>query len=250
MPELAYEPASLAITGGTFVLYPYRLDYTPAALTVAGGEFALVPGYAGALDEAATPNLMRLDVYRSIVDGEGRPAAFLTSDWQKTMEAIEAAFRVQAQAITAIAAALAATRRAEAAASTAIGAAASVTAAQALLTSFPDPSAVLSASVTGSAATIRIAAHERVYSDGVRVAVNAGEIGGMALQIEYRVYYDDAARTGGAVAYMATTSTTEAAQIGNRHAVGVVTTPAEAAAPTTGSGTKPPGYVATEVDFR
>lgn len=104
-------------------------------------------------------------------------------------------------------------------------------------------SVALSASDAGSSATITIAAHDRVYADRT-VEVDAGSITALAFATRYAVYYDDADRAGGAVSYQATTTAADAfnspTQV-DRHFVGYVTTPADGADPTTGSGTGPGG---------
>lgn len=99
----------------------------------------------------------------------------------------------------------------------------------------------LSASDAGANATITIAGHDRIYGDGTSVAITGGSLTGLAYSTEYFVYYDDATRAGGAVTFASTTSATTAAQTGDRHLVGSVTTPAAAAPPTTGEAVQPPG---------
>ena len=56
-----------------------------------------------------------------------------------------------------------------------------------------------------------------------------------------RVFYNDAAREGGAVAYQGTTD--EKTQVGDTHVIGGVTIPAAGSPPASGEGTTPPGYV-------
>ena len=62
----------------------------------------------------------------------------------------------------------------------------------------------------------------------------------------YSIYYDDADRAGGAVTYVATLDPTIAVTSDahpSRHLVGVVSTPATSGdPPTTGGGTRPPGF--------
>ncbi len=111
----------------------------------------------------------------------------------------------------------------------------------------------LTATDAGAAATINIAAHDRVYSDGT-VSLSSGSITGLDFGTFYWVYYDDADRSGGAVTYVALDpSVDDAADAFNspthpsRHSVGYVTTPADGAADTGGSGSGPPGSGGGEV---
>jgi hypothetical protein len=105
--------------------------------------------------------------------------------------------------------------------------------------------ATITATDAGADVTISISAHTRYYpqSDGTTtsVAVSAGTIIGQAYSTFYYIYYDDPARAGGTVTYVATTSDVTAAQTGDRHTVGSVTTPAALAAPSGGSPIRPPG---------
>jgi hypothetical protein len=171
--------------------------------------------------------------------------------WQQVVEAIEAQEGRQDDAIAAIAAAQAAADAANAAAATADAAAASaqdtaddITAANALATSYVT-GATITATDAGADVTITISAHTRHYPqpDGstVDVAVSGGSLTGRAYSTTYYIYYDDPSRAGGAVTYQSTTSEATAAQIGDRHTVGGVTTPAALGAPKTGGYTRPPG---------
>lgn len=105
----------------------------------------------------------------------------------------------------------------------------------------------ISAADVGANVTVTLSAHTRHYPQAngttTTVSVNGGTVTGLAYSTDYWIYYDDAARTGGAVTYAATTSPATAAQTGNRHAVGAVTTPAAAAPPSDGNVVRPPGYV-------
>lgn len=91
---------------------------------------------------------------------------------------------------------------------------------------------------------VTISAHSRVYTTGgteTSVAVGAGSVTGFAPGDFVRVYYNDAAREGGAVAYQGTTG--EITQVGDVHVVGGVLIPAVGEPPLEGQGTTPPGYV-------
>lgn len=190
----------------------------------------------------------RLDRDVSIVDGQGNPTHQFQQKWQDTVQALVDSITLLADAVTAVEdaqtaadAANAAAAAADAAAVAAQAAADDVMADSALANSYVT-GLTLTATDAGASATITISAHTRVYGDGTIVAVSGGSVTGLAYSTDYRVYYDDAARTGGAVTYAATTSVTTAAQLGDRHSVGAVTTPAAAAGPNNGNGAFPPGY--------
>lgn len=179
--------------------------------------------------------------------------------WEEVAEAVETSFGALEDTVEALAAANAAIAAAEEAivlaeeaattANTAAVAAqdtaTAITEASALQSSYIVGAPALSATDAGADVTIAIGAHTRRYPqpDGsnVDVAVNAGNITGRAYSTLYYIYYDDPARTGGAVTYLSTTNQTTAAQTGTRHFVGQVLTPAAAAGPTGGNIIGPPG---------
>ncbi len=99
----------------------------------------------------------------------------------------------------------------------------------------------LSASDAGTDATITIAAHQRTYADGTTVDVDGSSLNGLAYETLYYIFYVDPSRLGGAVSYQSTTVDSEAAQVGDRHLVGRVTTPASGAPPSTGDYIRLPG---------
>jgi hypothetical protein len=198
--------------------------------------------------------LPRLQRTISIAGRDGKPALEFHQWWARFAENIEDAFNQLAATVDAIAAAQAAADAANAAAAAADAAAvaaqsaatgaqdaADTAAAQTnLVNSYPG-GLTLGATDAGTDASISISAHTRVYADGTSVSVNSGALTGLAYSTLYYVYYDDADRTGGAVSYASTTSGATAAQIGDRHLVGAVTTPAGGGGPTTGDGVEPPG---------
>lgn len=109
---------------------------------------------------------------------------------------------------------------------------------------------VVTASDAGGTGTITITAHDRIYGDKT-VAVDAGTITGLALSTgpadedskDYGIYYDDAARAGGAVTYAATLIPVDAVNSPDnpaRHHVSFVRMP-EAGAGSTGGTSNPPG---------
>lgn len=195
--------------------------------------------------------LPRLAANARLIDENGYPTILFSSWWgtvatqvETALNAIIAIPEIQA-ALVSIDAATAAAQAAATAANTAAGnAQASADGAvtqTSLQGSYPDPSTVLSATDTGTAARINVAAHTRRYSDGTSVAVSAGNVTGLAYNTLYYAYYSDSNHTGGAVTYLATTSQAVAAQVGAIHTVGSITTPVAAAPPTTGAGVRPPG---------
>ncbi len=102
--------------------------------------------------------------------------------------------------------------------------------------------ATLTGRDAGSTASIDVSGHVRVYGDGATVSVNPGSINGLAFGTTYYVYYDQESREGGAVPYQATSVKLTAVQTGARHFVGVVTTPANGSADTSGTTIDPPGF--------
>ena len=93
----------------------------------------------------------------------------------------------------------------------------------------------LTAADVGSDATITIASHNVLY-DGNTVAYNSGSITGLSFATVYYVYVDDAAKAGGAVTYLSSTTATDMVGSTARYYVGEVTTPANGAGDTTGGG--------------
>lgn len=167
--------------------------------------------------------------------------------WQQVISELKKMFASQQDQITAIAAANAAAAAANAAAVTAQSAAVAATTAAAdaqdqsnLVNSYPT-GLTLSAVDAGANTTITVSAHTRVYADGTSVSVAGGTLTGLGYTTTYFVYYDDVTRAGGTVTYVATTSSTTAAQINNRHLVGSILTPAALAGGTTGKSVQPPG---------
>lgn len=184
--------------------------------------------------------LPRLEARTPIADGRGLPVMSFHQWWDKFAKSIEDAFNQLEASVTAIAAAQAAANAANAAAAAANAAAADASA-QAAIANSGVTGATITATDAGANATVNITAHTRVYGDGTSVSVNAGSVTGLSYSTLYYIYYDQASRAGGAVTYQATTSQTTAAQTGNRHLVGSVTTPAAAAPDTGGNYVGAPG---------
>lgn len=196
-----------------------------------------------------TLRLDRISRGDKLTDANGSVTQDFQLRYQRNLEAIEAAVNSVIEAQAAATAANAAAASATAAAATANTAA---TTAQTAATSASEASSLatsgtsgltITATDAGASATITISAHTRVYGDGTSVAVSGGSVAGLAYSTVFYVYYDQPSRAGGAVTYLTTTSQATAAQTGDRHSLGAVTTPAAAAGPVTGSPNLPPGVV-------
>jgi len=116
------------------------------------------------------------------------------------------------------------------------------------LSSYTQPSSVLTAADVGTTATITIAAHNRVYPvqgtiDVADISVSGGSIGGVGFSTTYYVYYDDTTLANLSPSYLATTSlgTASVGASPGRHFVGKIITPADGLGNTTGTGGTPPG---------
>lgn len=190
-----------------------------------------------------------LNIADPITTPEQRPTKSFHAWINTVLRTITAFSNDQAQLLADVAfsirqAGIAITTAAEAASKIAAAASSS-----ALLNSFVTPADTLSATLvtpegsTTSTATITISAHTRVYGDGARVTVNAGTLTGLAVgTVYYVVYDDDVPREGGAVTYQAITNYANAAQTGDRHLVGSITTPATGSTtPSGGNVVWPPG---------
>lgn len=176
----------------------------------------------------------------------GRPTTVLLNFINGTIRELKRSIGGIQDALNAADAANTAAAAANTAAASASAAAADSAAAASLANSYPT-GLTISATDAGASATITISAHTRNYpqADGsnVAVSVSGGSLTGLAYSIDYWVYYDDPTRAGGAVTYHSTTTQATSAQIGDRHAVGAVTTPAAAGGPVSGKYLKAPGTV-------
>ncbi len=191
----------------------------------------------------------------SIVDQSGRPSLAFQKWWQSLKTALETQENAQDDLLAAVVAAQVAADDAQTAADTAQAAAVvaetSADTAQASADGANSVASLTASGVTpnpltatdaGADATITIAAHTRVYGDGATLAI-AGPVNltGRAYSTLYYVYYDDPTRADTTPTYQTTTSVATAAQTGDRHLVGSITTPAAAAPPETGDYVAPPG---------
>lgn len=191
--------------------------------------------------------LDRLLRFEKVANGDGTADFDFQAKWDKAMQEIENSVNavIDAQnaadaANAAAAAADAAATAAQSAANNAQTAADDATAQTAIANSYVT-GATVTATDAGASATINITAHTRFYADGTSVSVNAGSLTGLSYSTLYYIYYDQASRAGGAVTYQSTTTAADAAQLGDRHVVGSVTTPAAAAPDTDGGIIEPPG---------
>lgn len=193
--------------------------------------------------------LDRLLRFERVANADGTVTDQFQAKWQSVMENIEESVNAVIDAQNAADAANAAAAAADAAAAAAQTAAdtantaAETAAADSSLASSGVSGLTMTATDAGADATITISAHTRIYGDGTSVAVSGGTVTGLAYSTGFFVYYDQASRAGGAVTYQATTSAATAAQTGDRHSLGAVTTPAGGAGPIDGNVNLPPGVV-------
>ena len=226
----------LSITGAEAATIPYRVTATGARLTLAGGTATL--GTALELSAAPTvPKLNRMHMRESLTGPGGQPSHRLMAIWQDSMDKIEESFEALTNQVTDLEAIVRQIQAAMDAATAAQAKADEVDARVSLADSYTDPVSVLTAESDGS---IAIAAHTRIYGNGTSVSVNSGALSGFAQGAYVGVYYQDAARDGGAVTYQGTTNAV--AQEGARHVVGFVTIPASGEPPADGGGGGGPGY--------
>ena len=148
--------------------------------------------------------------------------------WQQVVEAIEAQENSQNDLITQLA--------------TAQAALATTQTRLKIGLSWTVPAAVMTATDAGSACSIIVADHVRIYGDGSQLAVAGRTITGLAYSTDFGVYYDDPNCTDQTPSYIATTIAAEAQNnfVPGRHRVGVVSTPASGGTDTSG-GSLPPG---------
>lgn len=96
----------------------------------------------------------------------------------------------------------------------------------------------------GTETTIVVESHTRTYSDKT-VSITGSTITGLTAESFYHVYYDDDARNGGAVTFIATSNPEQAATTPTqpgRHYVGSISTDALGGTGTSAGGSSPPGW--------
>lgn len=240
MPSFAYSPASLRLSGGDVKMTPVRMTYGAASLVLGGGAVNLGPN----LGTGLTGQNLRLDrLMRAVsIGGPDGPSMQFQAFWQKHCESIEAAFRSQQGQIDALGEIVSGLQAAQQAAALANQGVEALNAGISLQSSRTEPvDGLLTATSDG---VVTIAAHSRVYTVGTvetSVSVDAGTVSGFAQGAFVRIFYQDAAREGGAVVFQGTTA--EVTQTGDTHVVGGVTIPQVGSPPSSGEGTTPPGYV-------
>lgn len=184
--------------------------------------------------------LNRLQRAVALIDSKRLPTMQFQRLWQETVSRIETFVNDLASTVAAIAAAQATADQAVADAAAAQATADAAGSNSSLLGSYAD-ALTITGTDPGPSASILISNHQRYYSDGTNVGVSMGAVTGLAYATLYYVYYDQDSRAGGVVTYVATTNPITAAQTGNRHTVGSVTTPVAAAPDTDGQYASPPG---------
>lgn len=241
MPSLTYAPASLEIFGGAVVIEPIRLSYSAVALGLVGMDFIIGPDLSSGLSMDAL-KLNRIPRNTAIVDGRGFAESFFQLLYQRNCEGTEAAFQALSDQVSVIGAIVAGLQEAQRSAAEANQGVVALNSGVSLSSSRTNPvDGLLTATSDG---VVTISAHDRVYTVGTTeetVSVNAGSVSGFAQGLFVRVYYNDAARAGGTVAFIGTTD--EITQVGDIHVVGGITIPSAGSPPSTGTGTTPPGYV-------
>lgn len=191
--------------------------------------------------------LPRFDRSIPITNENRTPSLPFHTWWQRALNSIESSFNQLETIVLDIQAAQNAANAAQAAADSAQASADAATSAAASsnsvasLTNSGVTGCTISATDAGTNASVTISSHTRVYGDGTSVVVTGATLTGRAYSTFYYIYYEDAARTGGAVTYLTTTDEAVAVQTGNRHIVGSITTPAAAGANTNGAKLPPPG---------
>lgn len=245
MPSFTYAPASLAVSGGDIGMAPVRFDYAAASLTVTGGSLVVGPDFSSSLT-AGSLNLNRIPRGVPLVESNGAANEFLQLLYQRNCEGTEAAFQQLADQVGLLSTIVSGLQAAQDAAAQANQGVATLNAGVSLSSSRTNPvDGLLTATSDG---VITVSAHQRVYTTGsteTSVAVNAGSVSGFAQGAFVRVYYNDAARAGGAVAYLGTTD--EITQVGDTHVIGGIAIPTAGSPPASGTGTTPPGYVREQV---
>lgn len=241
MPSLSYAPASFTIGYGEFSLIPIRFTFIPANYSFGGGSFDIGPDLSSGLSASAL-KLNRIPRDAQIVDAAGLATTFMQLLYQRNCEGTEAAFAKLSEQVNFIATIVSGLQEAQQAAALANQGVATLNAGVSLSSSRTEPvDGLLSATSDG---VITVSAHSRVYTTGSTeesVSVNAGSLSGFAPGSFVRVFYNDAAREGGTVAFQGTTA--EVTQTGDIHVVGGVSIPSVGSPPATGTGTTPPGYV-------
>lgn len=244
MPSFTETTAILEIDGGQPTFVPPRWTVTAGSLRINGATPAWSIG-SDPSTSVTVPELDRLTSFDQLLNRDGTPSVRFMAIWQDMCERIEEAFTNLTGDVEDLAAIVARLAAAEALATAASNTATTAANTISIVNSYPDPTGVLTAANTG---TITISAHVRRYADGTSANVNSGSVSGFSSGQVVTVYYDDAARVGGAVSYQGTTNAV--AQTGNRHVVGTVTIPAAGQPAATGDTVTAPGTIPRSGDTR
>jgi hypothetical protein len=237
VPNFSGTRAAIAFGGGGGTFIPPRFSGTPARLRFRSGvaNFTI-------LGEPVKPRIERLQRFepsngkeRVSLPGAGTAQTTFREQvvQQRNAEGIEKAFDSLQSQVLAIEQVLNLTREA-------LRQATEVSERVSIAGSYTNPTSVVSGNSSG---VVTIAAHNRIYTDAdnTTVTVDAGSLTGFTPGQTVTVYYNDNARTGGAVTYLS--SMMAVAQEGITHVVGRVTIPQAGDPPATGGGPVPPGYV-------
>lgn len=197
-------------------------------------------------------NLPSLPRGVKLIEANGLPSVQFQRWWQDLTSTLErheayqdsiidlqaATIAAQDAADTANAAAATATT----AASTAQSTADAISAESSLVNSYVDGTPpILTATDAGANVTVAVANHTRVYGDATTLAITGASLTALAYSTTYFIYYVDATRADTTPTFLSTTDGTLAAQTGDTHLVGSVTTPAAAGPPVNGDYVAPPG---------
>lgn len=217
----------MVVTSGSVGFVPPRFSGVAAALRFASGETTF-----SIIEPVTVPRVERLRRYEERAGGIVPVTTREQIIQQRNAEEIENAFAQVNRNIAAVQSTLNLTLAALARA-TAIDEKIEVEG------SYTDPAFVGSAS---SAGTVTIAAHNRVYAgtNSRSVAVDGGSVTGQSSGDYVTVFYRDAARSGGAVTYEATSSAI--AQTDNIHIVWQGEIPASGEPSNTGTSPSGPGF--------
>lgn len=238
MPSVIATPATFAITWGSVVSLPARLSGTGMVLTLSMGVAVAGPGLGSGVTNDLRAVTDTLFAGEAIVDAQGRPSRRFQQIWQNTIEALVSVLTSQGASITELEAIYAGINAAQATAATAVQTANSTQSSIDLTNSYTNPVGVGTAASNG---TVTISAHSRVYpASGTSVAVNSGTVTGFSAGSYVTVYYNDPARTGGAVTYIGTTGAVS--QTGDTHIVWQGAIPSAGQTDNTGIGPTAPGY--------
>lgn len=238
MPSLSVTPAAFVLSFGDVTTQPARETIGALVLAFTGGQ-----ANAGPSSTFNSVNVPKLDSQKrqipiaDVTNGKAYVTVQEQLRQQSFKEAIERAFAGQQGQITDLSVIVARLEAAEAQASAAQAQSAATASSDALAKSYVEG---LSISAT-SAGAITISAHTRVYGDGTSVSVNGGSLTGWSQGQYVQVYYDDAGKAGGAVAYQGTTAVI--AQQGARHIVAGIAIPVAGSPPAEGTPPLPPGYI-------